>query len=289
MSEKVRKTEEDDPFGEGKETTNHASDPVSTDQPAAQDAPQEQPVTQQMVPLDQVMALIDQKVEQARREMMSQAMPGRQVDQFGITPDQHNYRYNEFTVPDDDYLPPGEAVVFYCNRVGHVVLPDRRNGRISLPPIYRDSGIKFTLNHRYSVGHGKEADLFTVSSYECRSKMEAQWLREHTEYGTVFVEKFSSALKADLLEARNLYVHMSHLKDLPKTKLIDIARDEGVRVAMELDKVSIAAAIASKRAKVESDEGRKMLGEDAKRAAMAKNNPLAHPDSVNGREVHRAR
>lgn len=272
MTKKSEKVEEGAPFlSDGAESPFEGAE-VGEDHAA----PTEQTVT---MTLDQLNAMLDARVDKAVRERMAavQPAPQRQIiepdSSWGQTRNRANYLYDEFTVPDDDYLEPHEAVIFYARRHAHVVLPDYRKGKKSYPPIYRENGIVFQLNHKFTKGKGRENERFIVSSYECRSRMEAEWLRGHTEYGSVFTERFSSAVSADLIEATNLYNQMAALKQMSKPQLIDMAAQEGVKVGMNLSPTEIAAAIATRRAKTAAKEGRRDIDERAKVAMLEAKDP----------------
>jgi len=99
----------------------------------------------------------------------------------------------------DDYLET--PAIFFCFSQQFNIHADMRKGRESLPPL---DFVKFKPLYRYYRKNTKGVDVISVSQCLIRSREQAEWLREHTQFGIKFFENINDAQSVDTTLAEKM-------------------------------------------------------------------------------------
>ena len=156
----------------------------------------------------------------------------------------------------EDALSAEEAVTFFAYQSQYFIVDDKRNGREVRTPYYT------TLHFKYESSRvqksGKDNNIFSMSTYVCRSKREVEWLRNHTHYNALFFDKQKSELGEDAVYATIVARVMTSLNGMGQIQIVALAKQHGIPLTQD---------IRSMRVQVASMQAKKQMA-DAKEVSM---------------------
>lgn len=144
---------------------------------------------------------------------------------------EHSYS-DQASLDAEDVLDEKDMVMFVSHKVLYVIADDKRNGKNVRAPF---ALIKFKHDSTRLVKNGKETDQFNISTYTCRSKIELEWLRNHSLFGVMFFDKISKVITADAQKASRLAKHVLSLRSVGQHQLIQMAKSKEIPVVDDLN------------------------------------------------------
>jgi len=200
---------------------------------------------------EQVEEMLKKAREEAEKEVKEpnegdlQSLLMKTLIEQNKKPDSEKYGQDGYVdsayIDEDDYIE--KPVVFFCHMIGYVIVDDKRNGFASPNP-YRKKAILFERPHMKKRGHGREQDIEYFSTYECHSKKEAKWLREHTYFGVKFFDELDLANSKNHDRALLISNYMNMVQDFDPTRVRQESRRRGIGTVRELQKQKVALAMA---------------------------------------------
>lgn len=129
---------------------------------------------------------------------------------------------------EDDYLETPATFFSYSSKYG--IYGDKRRGKIIGTP--NNEGIKFDAYYRYNKKNaGKRGtDTVSISRAVIRSKSEAEWLRNHSQFGIKFFESIRTALDANVFLAEKMVQVSNMVSGLGDMQVIQRAKSEGITI-----------------------------------------------------------
>lgn len=152
-----------------------------------------------------------------------------------------NYKagIDESQIPTDDYLET--PVLFFSPCGGTVIVDDKRQGYRVLPPFGIDE-IWFDNPAGTKIQKGKDLHLIVISTYLCKSKKLAEWLRKHTLFGTKFHESIEQTISRDVVRAQKLSRTMTDVQQYSPHDLIRHAKTYKIEIGTDYDKMRFKLA-----------------------------------------------
>lgn len=131
----------------------------------------------------------------------------------------------EEEIPKDDW---DEKGVRFCTPfVGYCLVDDTRKGhRVTLP--YGKKMIFFEYGATRRMQQGKYEGVSVYSAYTSHSKLEIEWIRKHSKFGTYFYESSTQAMNADAQKAQRLSKIMTVLQNYEMDSLMKRCKEYGV-------------------------------------------------------------
>jgi len=150
----------------------------------------------------------------------------------------------------DDWLE--QPVVFFAFSMNFSIHGDRKRGVENLPP---HGAIKFKPLVRTKRKRSRDVQVISVSSIKVNSKLEVDYLRNHSQYGIAFFENMTSAMAVDSTWAQKMMEAQQSITRLSDMQVIARIQQEGLSVtnspeAMRRQLVEITA----ERAKNQQDK-----------------------------------
>jgi hypothetical protein len=150
----------------------------------------------------------------------------------------------------DDWLE--QPVVFFAFSMNFSIHGDRKRGVENLPP---HGAIKFKPLVRTKRKRSRDVQVISVSSIKVNSKIEVDYLRNHSQYGIAFFENMTSAMAVDSTWAQKMMEAQQSITRLSDMQVIARVQQEGLSVtnspeAMRRQLVEITA----ERAKNQQDK-----------------------------------
>lgn len=238
---------------------------VRTDdqEPDGNEKNKEENNVREAINLEEVQAYIAQQVKEQVASAPQQAAPSTDqaemmkqlVEGLKEKSDSEKYGaqsgYVDVTdIDKDDFLGPGKEENFYAHKTGYVVVDDKRNGLPVQTPFKNVIVFKYQATRK--LGTGKDVQLFSYANYVCKSRKEAQWLRDHSMYGTMFFSRADTALNVDGRKAIKLAKFMTNMANLDQYALFNMAKQHGVEPGTDVQE--LRARLANKFAEKAMDE-----------------------------------
>ncbi len=143
-------------------------------------------------------------------------------------------------IDKNDILSDEEVVRFYAHVSTYVVVDDLRHG----VPVRTPFGnvIKFEYVASKTSGAGKNKEIEHSCVYKCKSKKEAQWLKEHTLYGVMFYSSGSDGMTIDGKKATRMALLMKNLMSLEKHQILSMCQQNGIEMMEKVSDMRMALA-----------------------------------------------
>lgn len=125
-------------------------------------------------------------------------------------------------------------VVFFAFSFNFSIHGDKKRGIETEPP---HGPIKFKPLIRTKRKSGKEVQVISVSSVKVQSREEAEYLRNHSQYGIAFYENMESAMSIDSTWAQKMVEAQQSIGKLSDMQVIARAKQEGVSVSQSPEKM----------------------------------------------------
>lgn len=135
--------------------------------------------------------------------------------------------------PEDVLSTPA---IFFTTSIAFYISDDKKHGRVIQTPYNRIHKFKLISRQIVSIPGNKNATVKTVSAFMTNSKKEAEFMRNHTLFGTVFFEKISEGgeisgeLQDKLIQAAGIVAQMDDhtviQRCLQMTPKIDVDTDD---------------------------------------------------------------
>lgn len=173
----------------------------------------------------------------------------------------------EEDIPEGDYL--DKPIRFCAPFAGYVIVDDTRKGhRVLLP--YNKKSIFFEYVATRRVQQGKYESTAPYSIYECKSQKEAEWLRSHSLYNTLFYETSTQAVSMDVVKMQKLARIMTILQRYEFHDLIKRCKEYNVAVGEDpaAMRANLAYAMVDSELKSEQLAAERLLGDTAKEAMI---------------------
>lgn len=133
---------------------------------------------------------------------------------------------------EDDWL--DVPVVFFAFSFNFSIHGDKKRGIESEPP---HGPIKFKPLIRTKRRSGKETQVVSVSSVKVQSRLVAEYLRNHSQYGIAFYENMESAMNIDSTWAQKMVEAQQSIGKLSDMQVIARAKQEGVSVSQSPERM----------------------------------------------------
>lgn len=147
-------------------------------------------------------------------------------------------------IPADDYIDQKDWIRFCVPSGGYVISDDRRKGHVVKLPFGKQMiFFEHLLTNRRAVG--KHTVTTPVATYTCKSKKEAEWIREHTLYGTFIFEDVGQVPGTTAEKALRLHSIMKTLTSLDFANVISQGKALGVPFNANPDEMVKQVAIAA--------------------------------------------
>lgn len=159
---------------------------------------------------------------------------------------------DESQIPVDDYLEREDWVIFFSPCGGTCIVDDRRKGQRVLLP-YGKKVIWFQQTIADHIQKGKDMHLLVLSNYVCKSKKEAEWIRNHSLFGFKFFESIEQTIASDVVKMQRLSRIMSDVQQYSPHNLLQHAKSYNVPVGEDFNAIrySLAQAMADAEEKRE--------------------------------------
>ena len=169
-------------------------------------------------------------------------------------------------IDKDDILSEDEIVRFYAHVSTYVIVDDLRHGTPVRTPF--GNVIKFEYIASKTSGSGKHKEIEHSCVYRCRSKKEAEWLKEHALYGTMFYSSGKDNMTIDGKKATRMALLMKNLMGLEKHQIMSMCQQNGIEM---MEKVSdMRMALANKLSSDIMDREKEADGERVKEMLFTK-------------------
>jgi len=140
---------------------------------------------------------------------------------------EYNKTWTADTIDPDDVLPKEEWVTFMVHQSDHVIACDVKGGR-PIPAPFKV--IKFEYEHTRKQQHGKDTHIMQLSKYTCKSKIELDFLLNHTWYGISFFKDMKSATTMDARKASLLMTISQQMQTYDPNEIVQMCKLEGIPV-----------------------------------------------------------
>lgn len=144
----------------------------------------------------------------------------RQVEPISNDPD--------YVDPVDDYLE--EPIVFFAFSSHYGCFGDKRYNKETLPP--RGEPIIFDKLYRYKRRSktGRGVEVVSISQAVVRSKMDLDYLRNHSLYGIKFFENINKAKNVNITLAEKMAEMNAVTANMGDHQVIERAKREGINI-----------------------------------------------------------
>lgn len=170
---------------------------------------------------------------------------------------------DESQIPVDDYME--QPALFFSPCGGTCIVDDRRKGQRVLLP-YGKKVIWFDNPAATKIQRGKDLHLIVICTYLCKSIKEAEWIRNHTLFGTKFFESIEQTVSKDVVKMQRLSRTMTDVQQYSPHDLLRHAKSYGVTIGQDYDKVrfALAEAMVDKEEEREEQSTQRSLLENQK-------------------------
>lgn len=127
---------------------------------------------------------------------------------------------------EEDWL--DTPVVFFAFSFNFAIHGDKKRGVETAPP---HGAIKFKPLIRTKKKGLKGIQVVSVSSVKINSKVEAEYVRSHSQFGIAFYENMESALNVDSTWAQKMVEAQQSISRLSDMQIIARAKQEGVSIS----------------------------------------------------------
>jgi hypothetical protein len=185
-------------------------------------------------------------------------------------------KYNYESVDASGYLDPdridpkdileGKDIVrFYAYKSNYVIVDDLRQGRAVQTPF--KNKIMFDHMGTKTTGVGKHKETEHSCVYSCKSKKEAEWLKEHSLYNVTFYASGGAGalMSISSKKATKMASLMSGLKAQDRYSIISMCQQHGIEMMEDANEMRIALAnklseeIDLQEAKIDEEKVKEML------------------------------
>lgn len=169
------------------------------------------------------------------------------------------------------------GVRFTCPAGGYVLSDDIRKGRRVILP-YNKKTILFEHATTRRQGSGRYEISVPISVYTSHSKIETEWIRNHSLYGIIFYETSNEAAHADAIKATKLARIMGHIKNYEHIELIRVCRQYNIAPNEDanITRSTLALKILEKEEELSVESTTKILAETYKNTLIKKDESLSN-------------
>lgn len=132
----------------------------------------------------------------------------------------------------EDYL--DVPAVFFCFSQEFNVHADVRQGHESLPPL---GFVKFKPLYRYHRKNQRGVDVIAVSQAVIRSKVQAEWLRDHTRFGIKFFENIDDVKSVNTVLAEKMSEYSGMVSRMSDHQVIQRAQSMNMHVHTDVEQL----------------------------------------------------
>jgi hypothetical protein len=153
--------------------------------------------------------------------------------------------FTESEIDLDDLLEEKDWVTFAVHKIYDVIVGDKRHGKQIRVPY---EPIKFLIQASKIVKNGKSSSITNFATYTCKSKIELDWLRNHSQYNIRFFDSINGAASVEAKEATVLSKNMNLLNSMNQHQIFKYAKDHDVAVTSDLNimKAELATKLTKK-------------------------------------------
>ena len=164
-----------------------------------------------------------------------------------------------------DVLEGKDIVRFYAYKSNYVIVDDLRQGRAVQTPF--KNKIMFDHMGTKTTGVGKHKETEHSCVYSCKSKKEAEWLKEHSLYNVTFYASGGAGalMSISSKKATKMASLMSGLKAQDRYSIISMCQQHGIEMMEDANEMRIALAnklseeIDLQEAKIDEEKVKEML------------------------------
>lgn len=133
----------------------------------------------------------------------------------------------------DDYLE--KPINFFCHLHQFAIASYKVKGVEILPPLGRIIKFRHTSRSKTNVHSSRDARTINLCTFNCRSKKEAEYIRNCPDYGAVIFEKSGDALNVDIYEADMMKEASAEISGKSQHQIIEMAKAHDVPVSDNMD------------------------------------------------------
>ena len=149
---------------------------------------------------------------------------------------------NPDSIDPEDILEGDKIVRFYAYKSNYVIVDDKRQGRAVRTPFKNNIMFEHVGTKTTGVGKYKETEHSCV--YNCKSKKEAEWLKDHSLYGVVFYASGGEGhiMSVSSKKASKMASLMSGLKAQDRFAIVNMCKQHGIEMTEDANEMRIALA-----------------------------------------------
>lgn len=149
---------------------------------------------------------------------------------------------NPDSIDPEDVLEGEDIVRFYAYKSNYVIVDDKRQGRSVQTPF--KNVIMFDLVGVKTTGVGKHKETEHSCVYNCKSKKEAKWLKDHSLYGVAFYASggVGHVMSVSSKKASKMAALMTSLKTQDRFSIINMCRQHDIEMTEDANEMRIALA-----------------------------------------------
>ncbi len=147
---------------------------------------------------------------------------------------------DENTIDKDDILKKENYVRFYAHHASYVIVDDLRNGIPVQTPFKNPIKLDYTASKTVGAGRFEEREHMCV--YTCKSKKEAEWLKQHSLYGLIFYSTDGDLVTIDAKKATQMASLMLNLNAQDKYQIIQQCKDNDIEMREDVQLMKMALA-----------------------------------------------
>lgn len=179
--------------------------------------------TEEAVPLSLVQKMMKEMEEKFKQQMNSLSNKISVEKSKASLQDDLDY-VNDL---EEDWLEI--PVVFFAFSLNFSIHGDKKRGVEELPP---HGAIKFNpLIRTKKKGARGAVQVVSVSSVKVQSKIELEYLREHSQFGIAFYENMESAMNVDATWAQKMVEAQQSISKLSDMQIIARSKQEGISIS----------------------------------------------------------
>lgn len=164
--------------------------------------------------------------------MMSD-LEAKLMDRFGLGVKSKTVAVDDSYVDElmDDWMET--PAVFFAFSFNFSIHGDKKRGIETIPP---HGAVKFKpLIRTRRRGQRGGVDVVSVSSVRVHSKEQAEYLREHSQFGIAFFENLDSAMRVDVTMAQKMVEAQQSISRLSDMGIVARAKQEGLEVHSNIE------------------------------------------------------
>lgn len=146
------------------------------------------------------------------------------------------------SIDPEDVLEGADIVRFYAYKSNYVIVDDKRQGRYIQTPF--KNGIMFEHVGTKTTGVGKYKETEHSCVYNCKSKKEAKWLKDHSLFGVAFYASGGDGhiMSVSSKKASKMASLMNNLKTQDRFSIINMCKQHGIELTEDAGEMRIALA-----------------------------------------------